>query len=185
MLAIVVHGPIEAGACSHLMTFPVLVPNVNVPPLLPGQTVTPPPEIVPAVEAGLTVIVVMVEESVQVPFVITARYELVVLRLLQLNVAVLPVTVDQLPPVERNHFMLAPTCPLRVIVPLFVPEHTVVLPVVVPPTTDVTVTLVEVAIAQAPSCTRALYNVFCVIPEYDWDVVVFIIGVQVVPPFID
>ena len=71
--------------------------------------------------------------------------------------------------------------------PLFVPEHTVVLPVVVPPVTGVTVTvsLVEKSDVQTPFCTKARNKVVCARLVNESEVVVLAIGVHVVPPLID
>ena len=117
------------------------------------------PLVVPPTAAGLTVIVVKVDVSVHEPFVNTAQYTDVCVRLLYVKlVVVLATFVQLLPPfIERIHFDTLPVCPLNVIVPVFVPEHTAVLPVVVPPTAGVTVIVTDEELpVQVPFCTTAL-----------------------------
>src|SRR6185295_12056618 len=102
--------------------------------------------------------------------------------------AVVFVIFDHVVPlVDDCHLTMLPACPLNVIVPLFVPVQTVVLPLILPPATGVTVivALVEFADAHAFCCTTTLNNVVWVRLAYNCDVVVLAIGVHVVPPLMD
>jgi hypothetical protein len=79
-----------------------------------------------------------------------------------------------------------PVCPLNVSVPLLLPEHTVVVPLTAPPTDTgftVIVAEAELEILHTPLCTTTLYKVVCVRFVYDWEVVVLVIVVHVVPSF--
>jgi ABC-type molybdate transport system permease subunit len=78
--------------------------------------------------------------------------------------------------------------PLSVILPVFDDAHTVVLPLTVPPTLAGFTVIVaddELADAQTPLVTTALYNVVCVKFEYACEAVIFAMGLQLAPPLID
>ena len=71
-------------------------------------------------------------------------------------------TEDQVvpPSVEISHLNTLPVCPVKVAVPLLVPEHTVALAPTAPPADTalaVIVATLEFAEEQAPLCTTALY----------------------------
>ena len=72
--------------------------------------------------------------------------------------------------VDDSQFITLPVWPLKVSVPLLLPEHTVALLLTEPPTeTGFTVIVVEaeLEILHTPLCTTALYKVVCVRFVYD------------------
>src|SRR5258706_11783137 len=90
--------------CSQPITWPVLPPNFTPPPFPPAHTVVE-PLTEPPTDNGFTVMVETVENSIQVPTVILARYCVVVVRLRYGCVVVAFVIVVHKPPplMELSH----------------------------------------------------------------------------------
>ena len=108
------------------------------PLLVPEQTVAL-EFTVPPTETGFTVIVTELEfADVQTPLCTTALPKVVWVRLLNdCEVVEFAISVQVVPPsIEYCHFKIFPFCPVKLTVPLLVPEQTVELLPTVPPTDD-------------------------------------------------
>jgi hypothetical protein len=131
----VVHEEPPFVEYSHLTTLPVLLVKLRVAPLEPEQTVAF-EFTVPPTETGFTVIVTEVEfAEVQTPLWTNALPNVVCVRLLNdCEVVVFTISVQFVPPsTEYCHFKTFPVCPVKLTVPLLVPEQTVELLPTEPP----------------------------------------------------
>ena len=151
MLAIVVQVEPPLVEYSHLITLPVLPVKLSVPLLVPEQTVAL-EFTVPPTETGFTVIVTELEfADVQTPLCTTALYWVVrVILEYVCEVVVLAIVVQVEPPlVEYSHLITLPVLPVKLSVPLLVPEQTVAPEFTVPPTeTGFTVIVTELEFAD-------------------------------------
>ena len=125
----------------------------------------------------------------QVPDWTTARYCVVVVKLLYAwDVVVFVIVLHEPPPfVLLSHLTKLPVCPDKVKVPEFDPLHTVAALLIVPVTvadSTVMVTAGVFAAEQAPDWTTARYCVVVVKLLYAWDVVVFVIVLHEPPPLV-
>jgi hypothetical protein len=148
----------------HSCTLPMLPESVRSVLFVAEQTSVE-PEIVPPTEAGSTVTVASLELAEgQTPFWTTARYFVVAVRLMGLQVEVIlemSPEVNQLS-VEYCHFTTFPLFPVRFKVVLLTPEQTVVEVPTDPPAeagSTVTVATLELSVKQAPLWTTARYFV--------------------------
>jgi hypothetical protein len=130
--------------------------NVNTPLLLPEQTVVLPIRFPPT--ALLVTVTVAMPEFTEVQLPTTALNWVVCVRLVKASEVVVLLIVDQVLPLltEDSHLIIFPELPVRFNVPLLLPEHTVALPLTVPPavtgsTTNVAV--FEVLLLQLPFTT--------------------------------
>jgi len=174
----------------HLVTVPVCPDNVSVVLLVPEQTVAL-PATVPPTDIGLTVTVTSVEfEDEHTPLVTTARYFVVVVKLVAVRVVVvfaISTGVTQLS-IDDCHLVTVPVCPDNVNLVLLVPEQTVALPATEPPTdTDETVIVASVEFAEehTPLITTARYLVAIVKLVAVSVVVVFVISTGVTQLSVD
>ena len=143
----------------HFVTFPVFPDKVRIVEFVPEHTVAL-PAMVPPADIGFTVTVAVAEfVAEQTPLVITALYEVVTDKLVAVKVLVVFAISVQPPPLSYCHFVTVPVFPDKVRIVELVPEHTVALPAMVPPTDigfTVTVAVAEFTAEQTPLVITAL-----------------------------
>jgi hypothetical protein len=103
---------------------------------------------IPPTDAGETVTVAVALYETHEPIVITALYEVVAVKLVA--VKVVDVLAIGVPAVAKlfnvdSQRVIVPVCPLKVNTVLFVPEQTVALPAIEPPTDAGKIVIVPVA----------------------------------------
>jgi hypothetical protein len=174
----------------HFVIVPVCPDRVRVVLLVPVHTVVL-PATEPPTDTGSTVTVASAELAEEhTPLVITARYFVVEVKLVAVRVVVvfaMSTGVTQLS-TDDCHFVIEPVWPDNVRVVLLVPEQTVVLPAIVPPTeagSTVIVASEELAVEHTPLFITARYFVVSVRLVAVRVVVVFATSVELPQLFVE